>query len=90
MGESIAEGPVTMQDKEVGESEWDESVEEEPKSAAVAVESSTISKGKWKVAPARAKVFSEVDGPVSDPVEVVVNTQLIHHAHSATVASCRR
>jgi hypothetical protein len=32
-------------------------------------------------------VFSRVDGPVSDPVEVVVNMQLMHHAHSATVAS---
>jgi hypothetical protein len=34
MGESVAEGPattqVTMQDEEVGESEWDELAEEEP------------------------------------------------------------
>jgi hypothetical protein len=50
MGKSVAEGPAMMQattqDEEVGESEWDESVEEEPESAAVAVESSTIGKGK--------------------------------------------
>jgi hypothetical protein len=30
------------------------------------VESSTVSKGKWKAVPARAKVYGEVDGPVSD------------------------
>jgi hypothetical protein len=89
MGESVAEGPATTQattqDEEVGKSEWDESVgEEEPETAAVVVESSTIGKGKQKVAPIRAKVFSEVDGPVSDSAEVIVNMPLIHHAHSAT------
>jgi hypothetical protein len=94
MRESVAEGlamtQVTMQDKEVGESKWDESVgEEEPEVAAKAVESSKISKGKWKVALTKTKVFSEVDGPVSDSAEVI-NTQLIHHAHSATGASCGR
>jgi hypothetical protein len=95
MGESIAEGPammqVTTQDEEVSESKRDKSVgEEEPEAAAKAVESSTISKRKWKVVPVRAKVFSEVDGPVSDSTEVVVNIQLTHHAHSATGVSLRR
>jgi hypothetical protein len=69
MGESVAEGlattQATTQDEEVGESNQDESVgEKEPEAAVVVVESSTIGKGKWKVAPTRAKVFSEVDGPV--------------------------
>jgi hypothetical protein len=86
MGESVTEGPattqVTTQDEEVGESKRDELVgEEEPKAVAKAVESSTISKGKQKVAPARAKVFSEVDGPVSDSTEVIINMPLTHHAH---------
>jgi hypothetical protein len=52
------------QDKEVGESERDESAEEEPEAEEKVVESSTISKGKWKAAPARAKVYTEVEGPV--------------------------
>jgi hypothetical protein len=67
MAQSVAEGPVTMQattqDEEVGESEREESVEEEP--AAAAVESLTVGKGKQKAAPARAKVYTAVDGPVS-------------------------
>jgi hypothetical protein len=29
MAESVVEGPATTQDKEVGESEWEESMEEE-------------------------------------------------------------
>jgi hypothetical protein len=62
IGESVAEGPATMQamtqDEEVGESERDESAEK-------VIESSTVGKGKWKVVPARAKVYGEVDGPVS-------------------------
>jgi hypothetical protein len=33
--------------------------------AAVVVELSTIGKGKRKAAPARAKVYAAVDGPVS-------------------------
>jgi hypothetical protein len=69
MGESIAEGPAmtqaTTQDEEVGESEWDESAEEELVAAAIVVESSTVGKGKRKAAPARAKVYGAVDGPVS-------------------------
>jgi hypothetical protein len=73
MGESIAEGLAMTQDKEARESEQDES-----ESAAVAVELLTIGKGKQKVAPTRAKVFSEIDGPVSDPAEVVINRQLTH------------
>jgi hypothetical protein len=40
-------------------------VEEEPAAAEVAVESSTVGKGKRKVAPARAKVYAAVDGLVS-------------------------
>jgi hypothetical protein len=69
MAESVVEGPVTTQattqDGEVGESEQEESVEEEPAVAERAVESSTVGKGKRKAAPARAKVYAEVDGPVS-------------------------
>jgi hypothetical protein len=65
MGESIAEGLAMTQDKEVGESEWDESAVEEPEAAVIVVESSTVGKGKWKVAPTRAKVYGEVEGPVS-------------------------
>jgi hypothetical protein len=83
MGESIVEGPattqVTTQDEEVGESEQDESVrEEEPEVVAIAVESSTIGKGKRKAALAKMKVFSKVDGLVSDFAKVVVNIQLTH------------
>jgi hypothetical protein len=69
MGENVTEGPATTQattqDEEVGESEWDESAEEEPAAAAIVGESSTVGKGKRKVAPTRAKVYAEVDGPVS-------------------------
>jgi hypothetical protein len=50
----------------------------------------TISKGKWKVVPARAKVSSEVDGLVSESAKVVVNTPLTHHAHSVTSVSLGR
>jgi hypothetical protein len=68
MAESVAEGPVTTQvttqDEEVGESEWEESAEEEPAVAERAVESSTVGKGKRKAVPVRAKVYAEVDGPV--------------------------
>jgi hypothetical protein len=89
MGESMANRPAmtqaTMQDKNVGESEQDELVgEEEPEAAAIAVESSTISKGKQKVVPAKTKVFSKVHGPISQSAKVIVNMQLTHHAHSAT------
>jgi hypothetical protein len=70
MGESITEGLATMQvttqDKNVRESEREESVEEEPAVVEKAVESSTVGKGKQKVAPARAKVYMTVDEPVSD------------------------
>jgi hypothetical protein len=66
MGESVAEGPAITQDEEAGESERDEEAEEEPESAAKVVESSTVGKGKRKVAPTRAKVYREVDGPVSN------------------------
>jgi hypothetical protein len=69
MGESIVEGlamtQAMTQDKEVGESEWDESVEEEPEAEEKVVESSTISKGKQKAAPTRDKVYGAVEGPVS-------------------------
>jgi hypothetical protein len=60
MGESIAEGPATMQatiqDEEVGESEQDNLAEEEPVVVERVIKSSTIGKWKWKVAPGRAKV----------------------------------
>jgi hypothetical protein len=69
MAESVAKGPVTTQamtqDEEAGESEWEESTEEEPAAAEVVVESSTVGKGKRKAAPARAKVYAAVEGPVS-------------------------
>jgi hypothetical protein len=69
MGESVVEGlamtQAMMQDKEVGKSEWDELVEEEPVAVERVVELSTIGKGKWKVAPTRAKVYGVVEGPVS-------------------------
>jgi hypothetical protein len=74
MAESVAEGPATTQDEEVGESEREESAEEEPAAAEKGVESSTVGKGKWKAAPARAKVYAAMDEPVSD---------LIHHRQSA-------
>jgi hypothetical protein len=55
--------------------------------AAKAAESSTIGKGKRKVAPARAKVYTEVEGPVSDKsLSISANA----FAHSATDASCGR
>jgi hypothetical protein len=70
MGESIVEEPAMtqamMQDEEVGESKWDESAKEEPEVVEKVVESSTVGKGKQKMAPARAKVYSKVDGPISD------------------------
>jgi hypothetical protein len=73
MGESVTEGPetmqATMQDKEIGESEREESAEEELVVAAIVVELSTVGKGKRKAALARAKVYAEVEGLV----QVVVN-----------------
>jgi hypothetical protein len=69
MAESVAEGPATtqatMQDGEAGESEWEELAEEGLAAMEVVVESLTVGKGKWKAAPARAKIYAAVDGPVS-------------------------
>jgi hypothetical protein len=69
MAESVAEGPATTQattqDEDIGESEREESAEEEPAAAEKAVESSTVGKGKKKAAPARAKVYAEVNELVS-------------------------
>jgi hypothetical protein len=65
MAESVAEGPATTQDREAGESEREESAEEGPVAAEVVVESSTVGKGKRKAVPARAKVYTVVDGLVS-------------------------
>jgi hypothetical protein len=69
MAESVVEGPATMQattqDGEAGESEREESVEEGLVAVVVAVESSMVGKGKRKAAPARAKVYTEMDEPVS-------------------------
>jgi hypothetical protein len=48
-----------------GESEQEESAEEEPAAAVKAVKSSTVGKGKRKAAPARAKVYVVVEVPVS-------------------------
>jgi hypothetical protein len=44
MAESVAEGLATTQNEEVGESEQEESAEEEPTAAERAVESSTVGK----------------------------------------------
>jgi hypothetical protein len=70
MGESVAKGLATMQvttqDKDIGESEWGESAEKELAVAAKAIKSSTVGKGKRKVVPARAKVYVEMDGLVSN------------------------
>jgi hypothetical protein len=69
MAESVAEGPAmtqaTTQDEDAGESEWEESAEEEPAAAEKGVESSTVGKGKRKAVPARAKVYAAMDEPVS-------------------------
>jgi hypothetical protein len=69
MAKSIEEGPAmtqaTTQDKEVWESEQEESAEEEPAAAEKVVKSSTVGKGKWKAAPTRAKVNTTMDEPVS-------------------------
>jgi hypothetical protein len=53
------------QDEEAGESKQEESVEEEPAAAEKGIESSTVGKGKQKAAPARAKVYTAMDEPVS-------------------------
>jgi hypothetical protein len=70
MAESVAEGLVmtqaTTQDEEVRESEREESAEEELVAVEKGVESLTVSKGKRKAAPARAKVYMAMDEPVSD------------------------
>jgi hypothetical protein len=69
MGESVVEGlammQATTQDEDVGESKREVSVKEEWAAAEKVVESSTIGKGKQKAEPTRAKVYVEVDGPVS-------------------------
>jgi hypothetical protein len=69
MALSVAEGLATTQamtqDEGVWESEREESAEGEPAVAEIAVESSTVRKGKRKVAPARAKIYAAVYGPVS-------------------------
>jgi hypothetical protein len=66
MALSVMEGPAMTQDEEIGESEREESTEEEPAAAEKAVESSTVGKGKRKAAPARAKVYAETGEPVSN------------------------
>jgi hypothetical protein len=83
MAESVAEGLATTQDGEAGESKWEESAEEGPAATQVVVESSTVGKGKQKAAPARAKVYAAVDGPVSR----LSNSMSIHantYSYSAT------
>jgi hypothetical protein len=84
MAESVAEGPATMQDGEARESEQEESVEEEPAAAEKAVKSSTVGKGKRKAAPARAKVYAAVDGPVRRQAKSTLICMNIS-AYSATV-----
>jgi hypothetical protein len=70
MGESIVEGPATIQattqDKEVGESKWDKLAEEEPEAVEKVIKLSTVGKGKLKAVPARAKMYAEVEGLVSN------------------------
>jgi hypothetical protein len=58
MGESVAEGPATMQDEEARESERDKEAEEEPEAADKVIESSTVGEGKRKVAPVRATLLT--------------------------------
>jgi hypothetical protein len=69
MAVSVTEGPATAQamtqDEEAGDSEWEELAEEALEAVVAVVESSTVSKGKWKAAPTRAKVYAVVDSPVS-------------------------
>jgi hypothetical protein len=69
MAESVAEGlamtQATTQDKDVGESEREESAEDELVAAEKVVELSTVRKGKRKVVPTRAKVYATMDEPVS-------------------------
>jgi hypothetical protein len=83
MGESIAEGPATtqatMQDEEVKESKQEQLAEEELVVAEKGIESSTIRKGKRKAVPARAKVYVEMDEPVSTIIcrQVSVLTHLL-------------
>jgi hypothetical protein len=93
MGESIAEGlattQVTTQDKEVGESKRDKSAEEGLEAAERVVESLTVSKWKRKAVPARAKVYGEVDGPVSHLLKSSSICTNIY-TYSATNASRRR
>jgi hypothetical protein len=74
---------ATTQDKEVGESKQDKSAEEALEVAEKVIESLTVSKGKWKVAPARAKVYAEVDCLVSNlPKSLSIHANI--YAHSAT------
>jgi hypothetical protein len=93
MGESITEGPATMQattqDEDVGESEQEVLANEEPAAAEIAVKLSTVGKGKRKAAPARAKVYMEMDELVSvlqKSSSICANT----FAYSETGASRRR
>jgi hypothetical protein len=88
MAESVAEGPATTQattqDGEAGESEQEESADEELAAAEIAIESSTVGKGKRKAAPARAKVYTVVDGPVRRQAKSrLIRTNI--SAYSATV-----
>jgi hypothetical protein len=70
MAESVVEGPAmtqaTTQDEDIGESEWEESAEEEPAAVEKVVESATVRKGKRKAAPTRAKVYAMMDEVVSN------------------------
>jgi hypothetical protein len=87
MAESVTEGPATMQDEEVGESEREESAEEELVAAEKGVELSTVSKEKRKVALAQVKVYAAVDEPVSDlPKSTSICANIF--AYSATGVSC--
>jgi hypothetical protein len=86
MAESVAEVPATMQattqDEDAGESEQ-ELAEEEPVAAEKGVESSTVRKGKRKAALARAKVYVEMDEPVS----TIICRQVSALTHLLTVRS---
>jgi hypothetical protein len=76
-GRAGREGLVMTQDEEAGESEREESTEEEPAATEKAVESLTVGKGKRKVAPARARVYAAVNEPVSvllKPSSICTNT----------------
>jgi hypothetical protein len=95
LGESVVEGlaamQATMQNEEVGESKQDELAEEAPviDSRQRRHQLLAVGKGKRKVAPTRAKVYAEVDSPVSNLLKSLSICVYIY-SDSATDALCGR